>query len=109
MKSNQRVAGSVKRPAISPGLLGYILKIFQNITIEPAYFLISFASGIDDVSASQMVIYKTCRDDFGYNETVCDDENLLTIYKEENEEIQNEVCKIQMRPKINFYLKSFLI
>ena len=96
MKSNQRVAGSVKRPAISPGLLGYIMKIFQNITIEPAYFLISFASGIDDVSASQMLIYKTCRADFGFNETVCDDENLLTIYKDENEMIQNEVAQFNV-------------
>ena len=95
MKSNSRLSGSIKRPAVSPGLLGYIMKVLTNITIEPAYFLISFAVHIDDVALSQMTIYKTCRDDFGYNETVCDDENLLTIYKDENEEIQNEVCKIQ--------------
>ena len=75
--------------ALAPSLLSYITKVFTNITIEPAYFLISFAAELDDVSLSQMTIYKSCRADFHYNDTVC--ENLVTDFKEENDIVQNEV------------------
>jgi hypothetical protein len=37
----------------------------------------------------QMIIYKACRVDFDFNETVCD--NLVTDFKDENELVQNEV------------------
>ena len=36
-----------------------------------------------------MTIYKSCRADFHYNDTVC--ENLVTDFKEENDIVQNEV------------------
>jgi hypothetical protein len=36
-----------------------------------------------------MIIYKACRVDFDFNETVCD--NLVTDFKDENELVQNEV------------------
>ncbi len=52
-------------------------------------FLISFSNSLDDVSVKQMQIYKSCHVDFGYNDTVCD--NLVQDFKEQNEEVQNEV------------------
>ena len=33
-------------------------RILTNITIEPAMFIIAFTTSIDDVSVSQMQIYK---------------------------------------------------
>lgn len=64
--------------------------IFTNITIEPAMFLIAFSSSLDDVSVKQMLIEKTCRYDFLFNDTVCD--NLLTEeYEDENKAVQDEV------------------
>ena len=65
-----------------------IKHIFQNITIEPASFLISFSTQMDDVSLSQMTIYKTCREN--YNETVCDDSNLVNNFTDVNDEVQGE-------------------
>ena len=56
--------------------------------------MISLASGhggIDDIIINQITIHKSCKVDFGYNDTVC--ENLVTDYREENEEIQNEVAQ----------------
>ena len=66
-------------------------KIVSNITIEPALFLISFARGISGVSYEQMLIEKTCKNDFGFNDTVCD--NLVNVFEYENTLIQNEVNK----------------
>ena len=68
-----------------------ISKILSNITIEPALFLTSFAKCISGVSYEQMLIEKTCKNDFGFNDTVCD--NLVNIFEDENTLIQNEVNK----------------
>ncbi len=64
--------------------------ILTNITIEPAMFLITFSSSLDDVSVKQMLIEKSCRTDFQFNDTICDN-LLLDEYKEENDAVQNEV------------------
>ena len=53
--------------------------------------LASGHGGIDNIIINQITIHKTCKVDFGYNDTVC--ENLVTEYREENEEIQNEVAQ----------------
>ena len=55
-------------------------------------FLTSFAGQLGDAAESQMIIYKSCRVDFGYNDTVC--ENLIDDFPDENTEIQNEVSII---------------
>ena len=68
------------------------MKVLKNITIEPASFLISFSTQMDDVSLSQMTIYKTCREQ--YNETVCDDSNLVTNFTDVNQEVQEEVSEL---------------
>ena len=66
-----------------------ITKIISNITIEPALFLTSFARSLSGVSYEQMLIEKTCKNDFDFNDTVCD--NLVNIFEDENTLIQNEV------------------
>ena len=66
-----------------------IMKILQNITIEPAMFLIAFSSGIDNIANSQMVVLKSCKNDFPeYNETVC---NNLNDYHDANIAVSNEL------------------
>ena len=67
----------------------FIKKVIKNITIEPAMFVISLAVMLDGVSYGQMVLEKSCKVDFGFNDTVCD--NLVHDFKEENELVQNEV------------------
>ena len=66
-------------------------KVFNNITIEPALFLTSFAGQLGDATFGQMVIYKSCKSDFGYNSTVCN--NLIDDFPDQNTEIQNEVAQ----------------
>ena len=67
------------------------IAVLKNITIEPAIFLLMLSGGLDDPLIPQFIITKICSYDFGYNETVCDDKNLVTDYQEENDEIQKEV------------------
>lgn len=67
------------------------IAVLKNITIEPAMFLLILSGGLDDPLIPQFIITKICSYDFGYNETVCDDKNLVTDFQEENDEIQKEV------------------
>ena len=80
---------SANKEIYRPPVLSYIMKILTNITIEPAMFMLAFADGLDDVSLSQMIIEKTCRVDFDFNQTVCD--NLVNNYTKENDMVQDEV------------------
>jgi hypothetical protein len=81
------------RPTFPPGLIRRTTKrltnILKNVTIEPAMFLIAFSTSMDDLSLSQMIIHKSCKVDFGLNDTICD--NLETDYKDENLMVQEEV------------------
>ena len=68
-------------------------KIVSNITIEPALFLTTFAKSLSSVSFDQMLIEKTCKVDFEFNDTVCD--NILDdVYEDENTLVQNEVIAL---------------
>ena len=67
------------------------ISIYKNITIEPAMFVLGLAGGVVGPFFAQFEITKICKFDFGYNETVCNDENLVKYFKEENDEIQREV------------------
>lgn len=71
------------------------LDFMRNITIEPGVFLIIFANSLVEPLFPQFVITKICSYDFGFNETVCDDENLVTEYQEVNDEIQKVVCFLE--------------
>ena len=68
----------------------FIVKILKSITIEPAVFLVSLSTTIENIANSQLIIDKTCEVDFNYNETVCD--NLVTDFNHENEEIEEETA-----------------
>ena len=69
----------------------FILKIVKGITIEPAVFIVSLSTTIENIANSQIAIDKTCKVDFQYNETVCD--KLVTDFKDENEAIQEDVAQ----------------
>ena len=83
------IPNKVTRPAYPPLLIqrqaSRFLRVFSNITIEPALFLISFSMSMDDVSLAQMTLYKTCKEN--YNDTVC-----LDLLNENNTEI-NEIVQ----------------
>ena len=77
-----------------PGLLTRVkdkLHMFwQNVTIEPALFLIETAKKVDDVVVKNMLLYKICRNDFDESQEVCTD--LLNDNNTEvNDLVQNEV------------------
>ena len=84
--------GRVEKNNVSPSIKNKFLNFLRNITIEPGVFMIVFATSLVDPLFPQFVITKICSYDFGFNETVCDDENLVTEYKEANDEIQKVVC-----------------
>ena len=81
----------MKNSKKSSSIKDKFIDVLKNITIEPAIFLLTLSSGLDDPLIPQFIITKICTYDFGYNETVCDDENLVTEFQEENDEIQKEV------------------
>ena len=86
------IASKVTRPAYPPALIqrqtSRLMKVAANITIEPALFLISFSSSMDDVSLANMVLYKTCKEN--NNDTVCLD-LLNDNYTDINEDVQETV------------------
>ena len=84
MKNNNNLKDRILQNTIFNGLI----KIITSITIEPAMFIITFGDIVDEVSLSQMTIDKSCRSDFDFNETVCDN---LTAYEGENFDGQDEV------------------
>lgn len=99
-KKDPIVPNPAESPQFSPRLVStwttWLLNLIKNITIEPALFLISFSTQMDDVSLQQMTIYKTCMLDFedqpfGGNETICSQLE-LEEYREENGIVQEEVC-----------------
>ena len=47
-------------------------RILSNITIEPAFFVITFASGLDNIASEQMVIWKSCINDFNFTQDICE-------------------------------------
>ena len=68
-----------------------ISNFVKNITIEPAMFIMVLSMTMSETLFQQFVMTKICLVDLGYNDTVCDDENLVTEFPEANEEVQIEV------------------
>ena len=83
------------KPAYPPGLIkrtsSRLGKILKNVTIEPAVFLISFSTNMDDVTLSQMTLYKSCINDFQFDNGTCS--NLVNDF-EANSAVQKEVILI---------------
>merc|ERR1740129_1064429 len=67
-----------------------ISRLYKNITIEPAMFVLGLAGGVVGPFFAQFEITKICQYDLEYNDTVCNDENLVKYFKEENDEVQRE-------------------
>ena len=99
------IPNKVTRPAYPPLLIqrqaSRFLRVFSNITIEPALFLISFSMSMDDVSLAQMTLYKTCKEN--YNDTVC-----LDLLNENNTEI-NEIVQETVSNFEEVFLTGILI
>ena len=86
------------KPAYPPGLVkrtsSRLGKILRNITIEPAVFLISFSTNMDDVTLSQMTLYKSCTNDFPqYDNETC---LHLVSNHEANSVVQKEVNQFRV-------------
>ena len=48
-------------------------KFISSLSIEPAFFIISFSYYMEKLVLDQLITYKICRVDFNYTETVCND------------------------------------
>ena len=72
----------------------FFVKILKSITIEPAVFFVSLSTTIENIANSQLIIDKTCEVDFNFNDTVCN--NLVTDYKHENEEIEEQTAQFSV-------------
>ena len=88
-----------RAPPISNGLVQrtsiILARILKGITIEPAVFILAFASSIDNIAVSQMVAIKSCKFDFGWNDTVCD--NLESDeFHEENVQVSEELAQFKV-------------
>ena len=61
-------------------------KVWSNMTIEPAMFLMSFAWSLSGSTGSQLLIYKSCRIDF--NQT---DETCQNLFLPENKDLNDDI------------------
>ena len=88
-----------RAPPLSIGLVqrtsNRLSRILRSITIEPALFLISFSSSIDNIATSQMIAIKSCKIDFGWNDTVCDNLN-TDEFHEENVLVSEELAQFKV-------------
>ena len=50
---------------------GYLMKILSNLTIEPAFFIMSVSIALEQIATQQMVVLKSCKIDFNYTDEIC--------------------------------------
>jgi len=70
---------------------------FRNITLEPVMLFYGVIRSIDSIANSQLLLDKTCINDFDFGEEVCND---LVNWKENNTVVQNEVAQYQVYESI---------
>ena len=77
-----------KFPSTEPStsLLG---RFFSNLSIEPAFFIISFSYYMEKLVLDQLITYKICKIDFNYTDTICDNLD-SNNYTEERTEVTKE-------------------
>ena len=72
---------------------------FQNITLEPVMLLYGVVGSIDRVASSQLILDKTCLNDFGFPEDVC--LNLSNgSFPDNNTVVQNTVAQFNVYESI---------
>ena len=71
MTSKPKIQTEISQSSDGQKRQKFLQKIWNNITIEPAIFIIAFATEMDTITTEQMVVLKSCLTDFQYNETVC--------------------------------------
>ena len=74
-----------------------IRKIVRNITIEPVMFFLSFVDKMNGLTYDQMLIEKSCVEDFDFPNGTCDPGVLLDgNHWTENTAVQNEVTQFKV-------------
>ena len=77
----------------------------KHTTVEPALFIIYLGAGLDHSTLDQMFIQKSCKLDFDFNDTICD--NLLEEkYDKEHDQVSDEVGNEFKYPKYEVYLSK---
>ena len=85
--------GSKGKNSCCQRIYNFILLIINNITLEPAEFLIGLAGSIAGASWGQMQVDKACHD-LGYNSTICDDVlDYDDIYEEVNHYVKYSILQ----------------
>merc|ERR1711892_1050079 len=79
--------------------------VVNNITLEPIFLFSAIFCGLDHVSNSQLLIYKSCINDFDFPNGTCDD---LIHHKENNTAVQNEVAQYHVYVTIITHVFPFL-
>ena len=95
MSEKEKTESLPMRKPVSSELNAKIQKIWANLTIEPAMFLMSFAWSLSGSTGSQLLIYKSCRIDFNQTDETC--HNLfLKENKALNDAITDKVIKYRL-------------
>jgi len=70
---------------------------FANVTLEPVMLFYGIVGHLDSVASSQLLMDKTCLNDFGFGESVCGN---LTHFPANNTVVQNEVAQFSVYESI---------
>ena len=72
------------------GNSNFLYKILSNLTIEPAFFIMSFSISLETIATQQMAVLKSCKNDFNYPDEICNNLN-SNNYTEQNKEVSQKV------------------
>ncbi len=72
----------------------YIL-VVKNITLEPVMLFMSFVASLDRVPVGELVVHKSCLQDFNFTSEICENIHNDT-YDPELSQIQNEVAQYKV-------------
>ena len=70
--------------------IGFLYRIFAGLSIEPAFFIISFSITMERLVLDQLITYKICKNDFNFTTNICTNLDSAN-YTEENTLVTKEV------------------
>ena len=79
--------------------------VFENITIEPLFLFQALFCSLDQVSNDQLILQKSCINDFDFPNGTCDD---LINHEAANTAVQNEVAQYNVYVIIITHVFPFL-